>query len=567
MSTTRAQPAPRGVDRRLFRSTRAARTPLIGAVTLGVATSLLVVAQAVLLGRVIAAAFPGGESLDGLHDELWLLAAIVAARALCAFGFETSGRLGARRVVGELRARLTAHLLERRPAGLRDQRAGELVTNAVQGLSSLEAYFARYLPQLVLAVIVPVVILIYVFPHDFAAGTILLVTLPIIPIFMVLIGLAAKAATEKRWRTLSLLSAHFLDAVKGLQTLKANDRAGRQVETLRETGEQYRRQTMATLRIAFLSSLVLELAAMMGTALVAAAVAIQLINGDLGFATALTVLLLAPELYLPVRMVGQQFHASSDGLAAAQACFEVLDEPAAVSLPASPVASPNPRLGSLILDDVSFGYEGRGEAVLERVSLTLKAGEQLALVGPSGQGKSTVAALILRLIDPDHGRLLCNGIDLTTVDPHDWRRHLAWVPQRPTLFSATIADNIRLGRPDADEAALRKACDDAGLNELLASLPEGLETRLGEGQRALSAGETQRVALARAFLRDAPLVILDEPTAHLDASSSAAIGESIARLSEHRSVLLIVHRPALAAAADRILTLSGGALAPLKAER
>ena len=534
---------------------------------LGVATSLLVVAQAVLLGRVIAAAFPGGEELSAVSGELWILVAVVAARALCAFGFETSGRLGARRVVGELRGGLTAHMLETRPAGLRGQRAGELVTNAVQGLSSLEAYFARYLPQLVLAVVVPVVILIYVFPRDFAAGTILLVTLPIIPLFMILIGLAARTATERRWRTLSLLSAHFLDAVKGLQTLKANDRAQRQVETLRETGEQYRKETMVTLRIAFLSSLVLELAAMMGTALVAAAVAIQLINGGLEFSTALAVLLLAPELYLPVRMVGQQFHASTDGLTAANECFEILDTPAAVSVPAAPLASPDPRMGPLLLENVSFAYEGRGEAVLESIDLTLSPGEQLALVGPSGQGKSTVASLILRLLDPQSGRMLCNGVDLLEVDPKDWRQQLAWVPQRPTLFSATLAENIRLGRPDADNAALLAACADAGLERLVDSMPQGLDTRLGEGQRTLSAGETQRVALARAFLRDAPLVILDEPTAHLDAESSAAIGDSIARLSQSRSVLLIVHRPALAAAADRIITLREGIVVDGKAER
>ncbi len=540
--------------------------PLVGAVVLGVATSLLVVAQAVLLGRVIAAAFPGGEELSAVSGDLWILVAVVAARALCAFGFETSGRLGARRVVGELRAGLTAHMLETRPAGLRGQRAGELVTNAVQGLSSLEAYFARYLPQLVLAVVVPVVILIYVFPHDLAAGTILLVTLPIIPLFMILIGLAARTATERRWRTLSLLSAHFLDAVKGLQTLKANDRAQRQVESLRETGEQYRKETMVTLRIAFLSSLVLELAAMMGTALVAAAVAIQLINGGLGFATALAVLLLAPELYLPIRMVGQQFHASTDGLTAAHRCFEVLDTPAAVSVPAAPLPSPDPRSGPVVLENVSFAYEGRGDAVLESIDLTLSPGEQLALVGPSGQGKSTVASLILRLLDPQSGRLLCDGVDLLEVDPKEWRQHLAWVPQRPTLFSATLAENIRLGRPDADDSALLRACTDAGLGRLLDSMPQGLETPLGEGQRTLSAGETQRVALARAFLRDAPLVILDEPTAHLDAESSAAVGDAIARLSQSRSVLLIVHRPALAAAADRIVTLREGVLVDGRAE-
>jgi len=259
-------------------------------------------------------------------------------------------------------------------------------------------------------------------------------------------------------------------------------------------------------------------------------------------------------------MVGQQFHASTDGLTAAQQCFEVLDTPAAVSAPAAPLPSPDPRSGPLVLENVSFAYEGRGDAVLESIDLTLSPGEQLALVGPSGQGKSTVASLILRLLDPHSGRLLCDGVDLLEVDPKEWRQHLAWVPQRPTLFSATLAENIRLGRPGADDAALLRACTDAGLGRLLDSMPQGLETPLGEGQRTLSAGETQRVALARAFLRDAPLVILDEPTAHLDAESSAAVGEAIARLSQSRSVLLIVHRPALAAAADRIITLREGVL-------
>jgi thiol reductant ABC exporter CydD subunit len=545
------------VDRRLLRSVRAARLPFAIAIVLGVLTAVLVVAQASLLGRIIAGAFPGGDDLADSAPLLWLLAGVIALRALCAGGFEASGRIGAGRVMSELRSRITSHLLHARPTGLRDQRSGELVSTAVQGVDALEVYFARYLPQLVLAVLVPVVILAWIFPRDFAAGMILLVTLPVIVVFMVLIGLGARAATDRRWRTLSLLSAHFLDVVRGLETLRANDRAQAQVETLARAGDEYRRETMATLRIAFLSSLVLELAAMLGTALVAATIAIQLIGGNLSFSTGLAVLILAPELYLPIRMVGQQFHASADGLAAAERCFEVLDTPATVTAPAVAEPAPDPSRSALVLDGVAFSYPERDVPVLEGLDLRVEPGERLALVGPSGAGKSTVAAVLLRLLEPAAGKITCGGTDLANVDPEAWRRRVAWVPQRTTLFSGTIAENVSFADRSAPREEVEAACRASGLDRVAAALPEGLETQVGEAGRRLSAGEAQRVALARAFLRDAPLVILDEPTAHLDARSSAEVGEAIERLAAGRTTLMIVHRPALARGADRVVELGG----------
>ena len=556
MAAAQPRAAAAGVDRRLLRTTRSARLPLAVAVGLGVATAVLVVAQASLLGRVIAGAFPGGEGIAELSSLLLALAGVVVLRALCAGGFEASGRLGAGRVMSELRERITRHLLRSRPTGLRDHRTGEVVATAVQGVDALEAYFARYLPQLVLSVLVPVVILAWIFPRDLAAGAILLVTIPVIVVFMVLIGLGARSATDRRWRTLSLLSAHFLDVVRGLETLRANDRAEAQVATLAEAGDAYRRETMATLRIAFLSSLVLELAAMFGTALVAATTAVQLIDGNLSFATGLAVLILAPELYLPVRMVGQQFHASADGLAAAERCFEVLDTPATVSEPADPQPAPDPSRGPLELEDVVFTYPGRGAPVLDGLTMRIEPGELVALVGPSGSGKSTVASVLLRLLEPSSGRISCEGVDLLAVDPKAWRRQVAWVPQRATLFSDTLAGNVAFADPAAPVQRVLEACRQAGLDEVAAGLPEGLETRIGEGGRRLSAGEAQRVALARAFLRDAPLLILDEPTAHLDAGSSAQVGEAIARLSAGRTTLMIVHRPALARGADRVIKIA-----------
>ncbi len=557
MSEAPPRSARSSVDRRLLRSVRAARLPFAIAIALGVLTAVLVVAQASLLGRVVAGAFPGGDDLADSAPLLWLLAGVVVLRALCAGGFEASGRIGAGRVMSELRSRITSHLLHARPTGLRDQRSGELVSTAVQGVDALEVYFARYLPQLVLAVLVPVVILAWIFPRDFAAGMILLVTLPVIVVFMVLIGLGARAATDRRWRTLSLLSAHFLDVVRGLETLRANDRAQAQVETLARAGDEYRRETMATLRIAFLSSLVLELAAMLGTALVAATIAIQLIGGNLAFSTGLAVLILAPELYLPIRMVGQQFHASADGLAAAERCFEVLDTPATVSAPEAPAPAPDPSRSALVLDGVAFSYPERDVPVLEDLSLRLEPGEHVALVGPSGVGKSTVAAVLLRLLEPAAGRITCGGTDLADVDPEAWRRRVSWVPQRTTLFSGTIAENVSFADRSAPREKVEAACLASGLDRVAAALPAGLDTKVGEAGRRLSAGEAQRVALARAFLRDAPLLILDEPTAHLDANASSEVGEAIERLAAGRTTLMIVHRPALARGADRVVELGG----------
>jgi ATP-binding cassette, subfamily C, bacterial CydD len=551
------RPAEQRVDRRLAHEVRAARLPFAVAGLLGLATAVVVVAQAALLALIIARAAVDRVPLAQLQGDLIALVVVLAARALLAGGFELSGRLGALRVMAELRERLARALLIDRPGRRPSERTGELAAAAVQGVDSLESYFAGYLPSLVLATVVPIAVLIWVVPVDLIAAIALAVTVPILIVFMILIGKGAQARTRSRWQVLALLSSHFLDVVSGLETLRAHRRERAQVQTLREVGDRYRRETMATLRLAFLSALVLELCAMMGTALVAATIGVQLTGGHLTLRAGLTVLLLAPELYAPLRAVGQQFHASADGLAAAERLLAVLDEPPAVTVVESPVAAPDPRCDAVRFERVSYEYPGRAGEVVRDLELELAPGELVALVGPSGAGKSTIAALTLRLIDPSNGRVSCGEVDLRDVAASDWQRQTAWVPQRAKLFAGTISENIALTDPGAEQAALERAAADAGLDELLAELPAGLDTVVGDGGRRLSAGQAQRLALARAFLRDPSLLVLDEPTVNLDADTAARLGDAIACLARGRTTLLITHDARLAALADRVIELPG----------
>jgi thiol reductant ABC exporter CydD subunit len=526
---------------------------------LGLGTALAVVAQAALLADVIARGATGHVSLAQLRTPLLALAGVIVVRALLAGGFELSGRLGAVRVMSELRGRLARRMLVERPGRAPAERTGELAASAVQGVDSLECYFAGYLPAMMLASFVPVAVLVWVTPIDPAAALILAITIPVLIVFMILIGKGAQARTRSRWQALSLLSSHFLDVVRGLETLRAHRRDSAQSETLAVVGERYRRETMATLRLAFMSALVLELCAMLGTALVAATIGVQLTGGHLTLKAGLTVLLLAPELYAPLRAVGQQYHASADGLAAAERLLDLLDEPlpTTAAIDTAPHL-PDPSAWPLRFESVSYEYPGRAGVVLADLDLQITPGEFVALVGPSGAGKTTVAALALRLAEPTAGRICCGAVDLASVTPDQWQRQVAWVPQNAKLFAGTIAQNIALADHDAARAAIEAAAHEAGLDDLLASLPDGLDTVIGDGGRRLSAGQRRRVALARAFLRDAALVVLDEPTANLDAASALEIGEAIERLARGRTTLLIAHDPRLAHRADRLVEMAGG---------
>jgi ATP-binding cassette, subfamily C, bacterial CydD len=549
----------RALDPRLLDRARPARLLLGADIAIGLGTALLVLLQATLFARIVARAFHGA-TLPDVSTDIVMFALVFASRGALAWGFEVAGRRAASAVLSELRLALVERRLRSQPAALDGAEGGEIAAASVQGVAGLEAYFARYLPQVVLACVVPVFVLVWVGWIDLESAVIMLLTLPFVPLFMWLIGRYTEQRARERWQALRLLSSHFLDVVRGLPTLRAFNRSRVQAASIAEVSESYRRTTMGTLKIGFLSGSVLELAATLGIALVAVTVGVRLVDGDLGLQAGLTVLVLAPELYLPLRRLGAEFHASADGLAVVETMFSRLDAPAEVS-PGGANAAPSPGDHTVRLEHVSFSYPARPGLVLDEVDLELAPGETVALVGKSGSGKSTVAALLLRLVDPAEGRIAVGGVDLAACGAEDWRRLVAWVPQHPTLLRGTVAENIRLGAPLASEETVRTAAVDAGADGFIHALPRGYETVVGDGGRPVSQGERRRIALARAFLRDAPLVILDEPTADLDAVSAQLVADAVERLRSDRTVLLIAHRPELVRAADRVVVLHGGKVA------
>ena len=542
------------LDPRLLGRARAVRSLLVADALLGVVAALLVLAQAVLLARVAARAF-GGASLGDVAWPLGALVAVVLARAVTAWGFETAGRRAATQVVSQLRLDLVETRLRHSPTALDGAESAELATAAVSGVDALDITFARYLPNLVTALVVPVAVLALVVSIDPLAAGVMVLTLPLVPIFMWLVGRYTEHRARARWRAMSVLANHFLDVVRGLPTLRAFNRGQAQVERIVAVSDEYRRASMGTLRAAFLSGAVLELAATLGIALVAVVVGVSLAEGNVGFEAALTVLVLTPELYLPLRNLAAQFHASADGAAVAG---RMLDLAEGATVASGGALAPDPAAAPITFERVSFRYPAGDRDALAEVDLELRPGETVAFVGASGGGKSTLAALLLRFAGPTSGRILVATDDLAALDAAGWRRSIAYVPQRPTLFRGTIADNIRLGDASADDAGVRQAALLAGAHDFVSALPDGYATLVGDGGRTLSTGERRRIALARAFLRDARLVILDEPTADLDEASAELVRAAIERLRVGRTVLLMAHRPELAALADRVVVVDAG---------
>ncbi len=600
------------LDQRLLREARTAGLWLALTVGLGFLAGVATVLQALYLSRVTTQVFLEGRSLEQLWGLLLLLLAAVVFRAALVGVREVTANQAAGRIKAALRERLFARLLALGPAFSSGERTGELANTLMEGVEALEGYFSRYLPSLALAALVPITILAFVFPLDLLSGLVFLLTAPLIPLFTILIGRMAEALTHRQWETLSHLSAHFLDVLQGLTTLKLFGRSRAELEILGQVGDRFRTTTLGVLRVAFLSALALELLSTLSTAIVAVEVGLRLLYGTLSFEQALFVLILAPEFYLPLRNLGTGFHAGISGVAAARRIFEILETPdgetgrqgdreaedaekvgvRAVWLatrkpspslrsasprgrgvtaaptsfdPAIPV-SPRPRVPAshtppyVRFEAVDLAYDGGERPALRGVTFEIARGERVALVGPSGAGKSSVAHLLLEFLRPDRGRILVEGRPLGDLEPEEWRRQLAWVPQNPYLFHATVADNLRVACPEAPRERLIQAAQLAGAHDFILGLPRGYDTAIGERGERLSGGQAQRLALARAFLKDAPFLILDEAASHLDPEQEALIQETLERLMEGRTVLAIAHRLGAARRANRVLVLEEGRL-------
>ncbi|HEU5420921.1 MAG TPA: thiol reductant ABC exporter subunit CydD [Streptosporangiaceae bacterium] len=567
---------PRPIDPRLLRYASAARGCLALTVAAGLAGTGLVLAQAGLLARVLATA-AAGAGIAALATPLIALAAVLAARAALSYGGEAAALRAAATVKSQLRRRLLNRAFQvspaspgepARPAPAQPDSGAELATLATRGLDGLDAYFARYLPQLVLACLVPLAVLIQVAVADWLSGVIIAVTLPLVPLFAVLVGLHTRARTRQQWAVLARLGGHFLDVVEGLPTLRVFGRGRAQEAAIADITSQYRMTTMGMLRIAFLSALVLELTASLATALVAVEVGLRLLDGHLGYQTALLVLLLTPEAFVPLRSASAQFHASIDGMTAADRVFQVLAEPRSPAPTPAPVlvaprtVPPDLRHQEIILNEVTLAYPGRETPALSGVSLRIRPGEHIFVTGPSGAGKSSLLALLLRFAEPAAGAIELAGpaARLDTIDPAAWLEQLAWVPQRARLFDDTVSGNIALGRAGAGFSEVRRAARLAGAEEFIAGLEHGYQTRVGERGARLSSGQRQQIALARAFLRDAPVLLLDEPTAHLDPLSAARVRDTITALAASRTIIQVSHAAPASAPGVREVELNGGRL-------
>jgi len=559
---------------RLLRGHGPARRLLVAAVSAGFFAGALLAAQAVLLSQVVERVFRGGQTLPQVAPLLGWMIALLLLRAALLWLQEDWAQRAAGQIKQNLRARLVAEVAARGPAYTRAQRSGELINSAVEGIEALDAYLTQFLPARALAGLLPPAVLLLVLWLDPWTSLVLLFAGPMLVLLLVLIGGRAEALTRRRFAELSWMSALFLDLLRGLPTLKLFGRSHEQAETIEEISRGYGKTTLEVLATAFQSSLVMEWAATAATAMVALETSLRLMNGALTFDRALAVLLLTPEFFLPLRQFAVRYHLGAAGKAAAERLAALLEAAPAAAAQVAPAHEPRslpaPPI-SIRFQDVWLTYPAAEVAserppALRGLSFSVEPGQIVALVGPSGAGKSTVLQALAGFVQPERGQLRVGDLPLAALDLAAWRQGIAWAPQHPHLFHGSVADNIRLARPEATREEVIAAAQAAHADAFIAALPQGYATRLGEGGAGLSGGQRQRLALARVFLRDAPLLLLDEITANLDQESQTLMLAALQRLlhtrraadGKARTVLLAAHRLELAYTADQIVVLEAG---------
>jgi ATP-binding cassette subfamily C protein CydD len=539
----------------LFAEARQIRWLLLCIIGLAAGIGLLVVFQARLLASACQRVVMQGEGLASVMPIAAALVLLAAGRCLCTYILEIRSAAAAARIKQTVRSQLYRKIQSLGPAGLAGDETGPLIETVTKGVDELEPYVTRFLPQLSLAAILPLMFLIIIVPSEWRSGLVLLFSAPFIPLFMILIGRGSEKLHRRQWSRLSRMAGHLLDLVQGLPDLIIFGAAKKEATVVARISEEYRTATMAVLRVAFLSAFALEFFATVGTALIAIIIGFRLLGGNLSLEEGLFVLLMAPEFYLPLRNLGLSYHARMQGVAAAERIAPLLAKPLPEGFAGSLLPPDGPP--AILFEGVSFNYGGNRGGV-SNVDLELPAGSITALAGVSGAGKTTLARLLAGLARPESGRILINGRDLTMLAPDSWRSQLAWVPQVPYFTSGTVRENLLLGRPDADENQIKTALEAASASQFVSQLPHGLDTVLGDRGAGLSGGEMRRLALARAYVRQAALVVLDEPTSGLDPENERLVCEALERLALGRTVLVISHREETISRAERVAEMVDG---------
>jgi ATP-binding cassette, subfamily C, bacterial CydD len=524
------------------------------AIALGSLGGLLVIAQAWCLAYVVNAVVFSQRTVTDVQYYLAVILLIILFRVIVSYATERVAFLASASIKQNIRARLLKKIQQLGPAYLSGERSGEISTTLSEGVEALENYYARYLPSMSLALWVPLSILAFVVPVDWKSALVMLLTAPLIPFFMILIGKGAEKLNQQQWTQLTRLGGHFLDTIQGLTTLKLFNASKREARVIERISEDYRESTMKVLRVAFLSSLALEFFATVSIAIVAVLIGFRLLFAEMEFQAGFFILLLAPEFYLPLRSLGTHYHGRMEAIASSERIIEILQTPVITSENRTKTLAEQPI--NICLRHVSFNYETR--PALKNVSIEIGSGEHVALVGPSGSGKTTLLNLLLGFLQAEQGEILINGHNLDQIQLENWRQHIAWIPQRPRMFYGSVLDNITLGMKGVEAQAVLDALDESFSREFVENLPDGLDTLIGDGGQGLSGGQLQRLALARAFLRQPALLILDEPTAHLDKDSETIIQQALQRFSKGRTVLSIAHRLSTIQQADRIYVLDKG---------